>query len=65
MYLDHRVTVKLARILNMIDLNSLLLDNAGNVILPEGDQRVLNLPEAIRQNPTMPLVYGGETVAAG
>ena len=62
MYLDHRVTVKLARILNMIDLNSLLLDNAGNVILPEGDQRVLNLPEAIRQNPTMPLVYGGVTL---
>lgn len=62
MYLDHRVTIKIARILNMIDLSALLLDNAGNVILPEGDQRVLNLPDAIRQNPTQPLVYGGITL---
>lgn len=62
MYLDHRVTVKIARILNMIDLNALLMDNAGNVILPEGDQRVFKLPDAILQNPTMPLVYGGVTL---
>ena len=62
MYLDHRVTVKIARILNMIDLSALLLDNTGSVILPEGDPRVLNLPEAIRTNPTMPLVYGGFTL---
>ena len=62
MYLDHRVTVKIARILNMIDLSALLLDNSGSVILPEGDPRVLNLPEAIRTNPTMPLVYGGFTL---
>ena len=38
MYLDHRVTIKIARILNMIDMSALLLDNSGNVILPEGDQ---------------------------
>lgn len=62
MYLDHRVTIKIARILNMIDLSALLLDNSGNVILPEGDQRVFNLPDAIRQNPTQPLVYGGITL---
>lgn len=62
MYLDHRVTIKIARILNMIDLSALLLDSTGNVILPEGDQRVFNLPEAIRQNPTMPLIYGGVTL---
>ena len=35
MYLDHRVTVKIARILNMIDMSALLLDSNGNVILPE------------------------------
>lgn len=62
MYLDHRVTIKIARILNMIDLSALLLDNSGNLILPEGDQRVFNLPDAIRQNPTQPLVYGGVTL---
>ena len=62
MYLDHRVTIKIARILNMIDMSALLLDNSGNVILPEGDQRVFNLPDAIRQNPTEPLVYGGITL---
>lgn len=62
MYLDHRVTIKIARILNMIDHSALLLDNSGNLILPEGDQRVFNLPDAIRQNPTQPLVYGGVTL---
>ena len=62
MYLDHRVTIKIARILNMIDMSALLLDNSGNVILPEGDQRVFNLPDAIRQNPTEPLIYGGITL---
>ncbi len=62
MYLDHRVTTKIARILNMIDVNALLLDNSGAVILPEGDTRSLNLPDAVRQNPTMPLIYGGVTL---
>ena len=62
MYLDHRVTVKIARILDMIDLSALLLDSNGNVILPEGDQRVFTLPEGLMQNPTMPFVYGGVTL---
>lgn len=62
MYLDHRITLKIARILDMIDLSALLLDANGNVIVPEGDSRVLNLPEAIRNNPTMPLIYGGFTL---
>ena len=62
MYLDHRVTTKIARILNMIDVNALLLDNNGAVILPEGDSRSLNLPDVVRQNPTMPLIYGGVTL---
>ena len=44
MYLDHRVTTKIARVLNMIDVNALLLDNTGAIILPEGDSRTLNLP---------------------
>ena len=62
MYLDHRITIKIARILDMIDLSALLLDANGNVILPEGDQRVFNLPEPMRTNPTMPLIYGGVTL---
>ncbi len=62
MYLDHRVTMKIARILNMIDVSALLLDYNGAIILPEGDNRTLNLPEAVRQNPTMPLIYGGVTL---
>ena len=62
MYLDHRITSKIARILDMIDLSALLLDANGGVILPEGDQRMFNLPEAIRKNPTMPLIYGGVTL---
>lgn len=62
MYLDHRVTVKIARILDMIDLSALLLDSNGNVILPEGDQRVFTMPEGLMQNPTMPFVYGGVTL---
>ena len=62
MYLDHRITLKIARILNMIDMSALLLDAGGNVILPEGDQRVFNLPEPMRTNPTMPLIYGGVTL---
>ena len=62
MYLDHRITVKIARILDMVDLSALLLDAEGNVILPEGDQRVFTLPEELRQNPTMPFVYGAMTL---
>ena len=62
MYLDHRVTVKIARILDMIDLSALLLDYSGNVILPEGDARTFTMPEGLLQNPTMPFVYGGVTL---
>ena len=62
MYLDHRITVKIARILDMIDLSALLLDGDGNVILPEGDQRVFTMPEDLLKNPTMPFVYGGVTL---
>ena len=62
MYLDHRITVKIARILDMVDLSALLLDMNGNVILPEGDQRVFSMPEELLQNPTMPFVYGGVTL---
>ena len=32
MYLDHRVTIKIARILNMIDQSALLLDNSGKTL---------------------------------
>ena len=62
MYLDHRITIKIARILDMVDMSALLLDVNGNVILPEGDQRVFTLPEELRLNPTMPFVYGAMTL---
>ena len=62
MYLDHRVTAKIQRILDMVDQNALLMDNAGNVILPEGDARLFKLPAEIRNNPTEPMVYGGVTL---
>ena len=42
MYLDHRVTVKIARILNMIDLSALLLDRA-YIQLSESNRRHLAL----------------------
>ena len=62
MYLDHRVTVKIARILNMIDMSALLLDSNGNVILPEGDQRTFTIPEEALANPTTPFIYGAMTL---
>ncbi len=62
MYLDHRVTVKIARILNMIDMSALLLDSSGNVILPEGDSRTFTIPEEALQNPTVPFIYGAMTL---
>ena len=62
MYLDHRVTVKIARVLNMIDMSALLLDFSGNVILPEGDQRTFTIPEEALANPTVPFIYGAMTL---
>lgn len=62
MYLDHRITLKIARVLDMVDLSAMLMDANGNLILPEGDPRVFNLPEAVRTNPTMPYIYGSFTL---
>lgn len=62
MYLDHRAALRIARILEQIDIPALLMDDQGNVVLPEGDQRQLTLPEAVRQNPTEPMLYGGVTL---
>ena len=62
MYLDHRTTIKIARVLDMVDMSALLLDANGNVILPEGDARTFTLPEELKQNPTTPFVYGGVTL---
>lgn len=62
MYLDHRVTVKIARVLNMIDMSALLLDASGNVILPEGDPRTFTIPDEALQNPTTPFIYGAMTL---
>lgn len=46
----------------MVDKNALLMDNAGNVVLPEGDARLFKLPAEIQNNPTVPMVYGGVTL---
>ena len=62
MYLDHRVIAKIARILSRVETGVMLLDNNGQVILPEDNHREFTLPEAIRQNPAEPLVYGGFTL---
>ena len=44
MYLDHRVTAKITRILEQIDMSALLMDGNGTVVLPEGDNRQLANP---------------------
>ncbi len=62
MYLDHRVLAKISRVLARLDMNIMLLDTNGQVILPEGNDRELTLPEVLRSNPTQPLVYGGFTL---
>ena len=59
MHLDHRVIAKISRMLDRINTNVMLLDNNGQVILPEDNHREFTLPEAIRQNPTEPLVLAG------
>lgn len=62
MYLDHRVIAKISSLLSKISMNVMLLDNNGQVILPEDNNREFTLPEVLRQNPTAPLVYGGFTL---
>ena len=62
MYLDHRIIAKIARVLGRVKMNVMLLDNNGQVILPEDNHREFTLPETIRQNPSEPLVYGGFTL---
>ena len=62
MYLDHRVIVKIAQVLSRISINVMLLDNKGQVMLPENNDREFTLPESLRKNPTQPLVYGGFTL---
>ena len=62
MYLDHRIISKIAGILNKVNVPVMLLDNNGQVVLPEGNDREFTLPEALRNNPTQPMVYGGFTL---
>ena len=58
MYLDHHIIVRMAQIFENIDLNVILLDSDGCVILPEGDKRVFNLPEAFKKNAKEPKKIG-------
>lgn len=62
MYLDHQAALRIGRVLNQIDIPALLMDEQGSVIFPEGDRRQLTLPEAVRNEPDKPLVYGGVTL---
>ena len=62
MYLDHRIISKIAQVLAKINMPVMLLDNNGQVVLPEGNDREFTLPEVLRNNPTQPLVYGGFTL---
>ena len=62
MYLDHRVLAKISRVLARLDMNIMMHDTNGQVILPEGNDREMTLPEVLRSNPTQPLVYGGFTL---
>ena len=62
MYLDHHAVQRIAHILEQIDNPALLMDDGGNVLYPEGDQRHLTLPEAVRNDPSRPLIYGGVTL---
>lgn len=62
MYLDHRVVAKIARVLSRLNISIMLLDTNGQVVLPEGNDREFTLPEALRNNPTQPLIYGGFTL---
>lgn len=62
MYLDHRVIAKIAQVLSRIKMSVMVLDNNGQVVLPEGNDREFTLPEMLRKNPSEPLVYGGFTL---
>lgn len=62
MYLDHRIMGKVSRILEQIDMSALLMDANGTVVLPEGDNRQLTLPDPLKRDPTKPMVYGGVTL---
>ena len=55
MYLDHRVTAKITRILEQIDMSALLMDSNGTVVLPEGDNRqLLTCPTSCAAIPPRP-----------
>ena len=62
MYLDHRALQRIARVIENIENKTLLMDDQGNVLYPEGDKRQLTLPEAVLKNPYEPLIYGGVTL---
>lgn len=62
MYIDHRAALRIARVIEQIDIPTLLMDEQGNVLIPEGDPRHLTLPDAVKQNPAEPLLYGGVTL---
>ncbi len=51
---DHHAVQRIAHILEQIDNPALLMDDGGNVLYPEGDQRHLTLPEAVRNDPSGP-----------
>ena len=50
MYLDHRIISKIAQVLGRVSNQCMLLDNDGQVVIPEGSDRVFTLPDSLRNN---------------
>ena len=47
MYLDHRITLKIARVLDMVDLSAMLMDANGNLILEKESSSSVAMKESI------------------
>ena len=62
MYLDHHVLIRISGILDMLGEGALLMDDQGNVLHPQKDNRKLSLPEAVITNGYEPVVFGGVTL---
>ena len=62
MYLDHRMLAKISQIISSLSMKVMLLDYSGQVMLPEDNNKVFTLPEALLKDPNTPLVYGGFTL---
>ena len=53
MYLDHRITIKIARVLDLVDMSALLLDANGSVNVRWSPSGKITLPLASRSSADM------------